>query len=177
MDQNFASNNCFPFPLMSRETKWHGVAGSVALIFQKQEGKEQIIRKLFFFLHPISGQLKSAYTMSSLPPVTIVCKLPPSLPTYLFNFSSLLLMSWHNTAHKWDGLIWEGVVVWLSMLKSTVVLMSLGLGVMRLRLWLRIKGRANKVGTPMGICCRLRNQDKETEAFYKQLAEVHRITE
>ena len=40
-------------------------------------------------------------------------------------------------------------------------------------LWVRIRGRANKVYILVSICCRLSNHDEETdEAFYEQLAEA-----
>ena len=40
-------------------------------------------------------------------------------------------------------------------------------------LWVRIRGRANKVYILVSICCRLSNHDEETdEAFYEQLAKV-----
>ena len=40
-------------------------------------------------------------------------------------------------------------------------------------LWVRIKGKANKADTMVGVCYRPPNQDEETdEILYKQLGEV-----
>lgn len=50
-------------------------------------------------LFPISGQLKSTYTMSYLLPVTINNKKPPGLLAYMFYFSNSLFVSLNYTQY------------------------------------------------------------------------------
>ena len=50
---------------------------------------------------------------------------------------------------------------------------SLGLGMIKLSLWVRIREKACRGDILVGICYRPRNKDEEKDkAFYEQLAEV-----
>ena len=64
------------------------------------------------------------------------------------------------------------VVVWPFMLKTVLMLKSLGLGMIEC-LWVRIRGKACRGYILVGVCYRPPTQDEEMdEAFYEQLAEV-----
>ncbi len=74
-----------------------------------------------------------------------------------------------------EGIDKEGrVVVWPFILKTVLMLKSLGLGMLKFEcLWVRIRGKACRGDILVGVCYRLPNQDEEKDkAFCEQLAEV-----
>ena len=76
-----------------------------------------------------------------------------------------------------EGVDEEGrVVVWFFILKSVLMLKNLGLGMIKLSVWIRIRGKARRGDILVGVCYGLPNQDEEMDkAFYEQLAEVARL--
>ena len=64
-------------------------------------------------------------------------------------------------------------MVWLSVRECFAVIELEAQNYQVESLWVRIRGRANKVDVLVGVCYRLSYQDEETdEVFYKQLAEI-----
>lgn len=59
-------------------------------------------------------------------------------------------MSWHNTAHRWDGLIWEGVVVVWLYVKVYCGVDELGAGSNEIETMAKDQGQGQQGGHPNG---------------------------